>query len=213
MAMSAIDRAALEEWVPRTKVGRLVKEGKITSLKEIFDKNLPLLEPEIVDYLLPELKYERLDVNLVQKVTDAGRISRFRVVVVVGNGDGFVGVGSGKARQYLVALQKAIRNAKLNIIPVRRGCGSWECACGEPHSVPFTVKGKAGSVRIILKPAPKGTGLVAGDVAKKVLAMAGIKDVWTQTFGETRTTYNFAMAVLDALRNTYKFVTPYDWTR
>lgn len=213
MAMSAIDRAALEEWIPRTKVGRLVKEGKITSLKEIFDKNLPLLEPEIVDYLLPELKYERLDVNLVQKVTDAGRISRFRVVVVVGNGDGFVGVGSGKARQYLVALQKAIRNAKLNIIPVRRGCGSWECACGEPHSVPFTVKGKAGSVRIILKPAPKGTGLVAGDVAKKVLAMAGIKDVWTQTFGETRTTYNFAMAVLDALRNTYKFVTPYDWTR
>ncbi len=213
MAMSAIDRAALEEWVPRTKVGRLVKEGKITSLKEIFDKNLPLLEPEIVDYLLPELKYERLDVSLVQKVTDAGRISRFRVVVVVGNGDGFVGVGSGKARQYLVALQKAIRNAKLNIIPVRRGCGSWECACGEPHSVPFTVKGKAGSVRVVLKPAPKGTGLVAGDVAKKVLAMAGIKDVWTQTFGETRTTYNFAMAVLDALRNTYKFVTPYDWTR
>ena len=79
--------------------------------------------------------------------------------------------------------------------------------------MPFTVKGKAGSVRVVLKPAPKGTGLVAGDVAKKVLAMAGIKDVWTQTFGETRTTYNFAMAVLDALRNTYKFVTPYDWTR
>ncbi len=211
--MSAVDRVALEEWVPRTRVGRLVKEGKITSLKEIFDKNLPLLEPEIVDYLVPDLKYERLDVSLVQKVTDAGRVSRFRVVVVVGNGDGFVGVGSGKARQYLVAVQKAIRNAKLNIIPVRRGCGSWECACGEPHSVPFTVRGKTGSVRIILKPAPKGTGLVAGDVAKKVLAMAGIRDVWTQAFGETRTTYNFAMAVLDALRNTYKFVAPYDWAK
>ncbi|RLG73338.1 MAG: 30S ribosomal protein S5, partial [Thermoprotei archaeon] len=175
--------------------------------------NLPLLEPEIVDYLLPDLVYERIDVNLVQKVTDAGRVSRFRVVVVVGNGDGFVGIGSGKARQYLVALQKAIRNAKLNITPVRRGCGSWECACGEPHSVPFVVSGKAGSVRIILKPAPKGTGLVAGDVAKKVLSMAGIKDVWTQTFGETRTTYNFAMAVLDALKNTYKFISPFDWAK
>ncbi len=213
MAMSAVDRAALEEWVPRTRVGRLVKEGKITSLKEVFDKNLPLLEPEIIDYLLPELKYERLDVSLVQKVTDAGRVSRFRVVVVVGNGDGFVGVGSGKARQYLVAVQKAIRNAKLNIIPVRRGCGSWECGCGEPHSVPFTIRGKTGSVVVILKPAPKGTGLVAGDVAKKVLSMAGIKDVWTQAFGETRTTYNFAMAVLDALRNTYKFVAPHDWAK
>jgi len=211
--MNAVDKEALESWVPRTKVGRLVREGKITSLKEIFDRNLPLLEPEIVDYLLPDLVYERIDVNLVQKVTDAGRVSRFRVVVVVGNGDGFVGIGSGKARQYLVALQKAIRNAKLNITPVRRGCGSWECACGEPHSVPFVVSGKAGSVRIILKPAPKGTGLVAGDVAKKVLSMAGIKDVWTQTFGETRTTYNFAMAVLDALKNTYKFISPFDWAK
>ncbi len=213
MPMNAVDKEALESWVPRTKVGRLVREGKITSLKEIFDRNLPLLEPEIVDYLLPDLVYERIDVNLVQKVTDAGRVSRFRVVVVVGNGDGFVGIGSGKARQYLVALQKAIRNAKLNITPVRRGCGSWECACGEPHSVPFVVSGKAGSVRIILKPAPKGTGLVAGDVAKKVLSMAGIKDVWTQTFGETRTTYNFAMAVLDALKNTYKFISPFDWAK
>jgi len=211
--MNAVDKEALESWVPRTKVGRLVREGKITSLKEIFDRNFPLLEPEIVDYLLPDLVYERIDVNLVQKVTDAGRVSRFRVVVVVGNGDGFVGIGSGKARQYLVALQKAIRNAKLNITPVRRGCGSWECACGEPHSVPFVVSGKAGSVRIILKPAPKGTGLVAGDVAKKVLSMAGIKDVWTQTFGETRTTYNFAMAVLDALKNTYKFISPFDWAK
>jgi len=211
--MNAVDKEALESWVPRTKVGRLVREGKITSLKEIFDRNLPLLEPEIVDYLLPDLVYERIDVNLVQKVTDAGRVSRFRVVVVVGNGDGFVGIGSGKARQYLVALQKAIRNAKLNITPVRRGCGSWECACGEPHSVPFVVSGKAGSVRIILKPAPKGTGLVAGDVAKKVLSMAGIKDVWTQAFGETRTTYNFAMAVLDALKNTYKFISPFDWAK
>ena len=213
MPMNAVDKEALESWVPRTKVGRLVREGKITSLKEIFDRSLPLLEPEIVDYLLPDLVYERIDVNLVQKVTDAGRVSRFRVVVVVGNGDGFVGIGSGKARQYLVALQKAIRNAKLNITPVRRGCGSWECACGEPHSVPFVVSGKAGSVRIILKPAPKGTGLVAGDVAKKVLSMAGIKDVWTQTFGETRTTYNFAMAVLDALKNTYKFISPFDWAK
>ena len=213
MLRSAVDREALESWVPRTRVGKMVVEGKITSLKDIFDNNLPMLEPEIVDYLLPDLKYERIDVGIVQKVTDAGRVSRFRVVVVIGNGDGFVGVGAGKARQYLVALRKALRNAKLNITPVRRGCGSWECRCGEPHSVPFIVKGKSGSVVVTLKPAPKGTGLVAGDVAKAVLRMAGIKDVWTETLGETRTTLNFAKAVVEALRNTYKFVTPVDWLK
>uniref|UniRef100_A0A7J3XXK6 Small ribosomal subunit protein uS5 n=1 Tax=Thermogladius calderae TaxID=1200300 RepID=A0A7J3XXK6_9CREN len=213
MSSNAVDKAALEKWVPRTKVGKLVLEGKITSLKEIFDRNLPLLEPEIVDYLLPNLKYERIDAGLVQKMTDAGRRTRFRVIVVVGNEDGFVGVGLGKAKQYVEALNKAVRDAKLNIVPVRRGCGSWECRCGEPHSVPFTVVGKSGSVRVIIKPAPKGTGLVAGEVAKVVLRLAGIRDAWMDTFGETRTTVNFAKATVNALRNTYKFVTPLDWLR
>jgi len=211
--MPAVDKIALEKWIPRTRVGKMVVEGKITSLKEIFDRGLPLLEPEIVDYLLPDLKYIRLDIGIVQRMTDAGRRSRFRVVVVIGNENGFVGVGSGKAPQYLDALRKALRNAKLNITPVRRGCGSWECRCGEPHSIPFIVEGKSGSVRVILKPAPKGTGLAAGDVAKAVLKLAGVKDMWTQTFGETRTTINFAKAVANALRNTYKFVTSADWIR
>ncbi|MEM0378778.1 MAG: 30S ribosomal protein S5 [Thermosphaera sp.] len=213
MAMSAVDRASLEKWVPRTRVGKMVVEGKITSLKEIFDRNLPLLEPEIVDYLLPDLKYERIDAGIVQKMTDAGRRTKFRVVVVVGDGKGFVGVGSGKAKQYTDALAKAIRNAKLNITPIRRGCGSWECRCGEPHSVPFTVTGKSGSVEIIIKPAPKGTGLVAGDIGKVVLRMAGIRDAWTESFGETRTSLNFAKATLNALKNTYRFVTPVDWLK
>ncbi len=205
---------SIEEWVPKTKVGRMVKEGKITSLKEIFDMNLPIREPEIVDYLLgPELKHEIIDITLVQKQTDAGEISRFRVLIVVGNENGFVGLGLGKARQLRVAIEKALTDAKLNIIPVRRGCGSWECLCNEPHSVPFTVRGKAGSVEVMLKPAPKGTGLVAGDVAKVVLRYAGIRDVWTWTKGETRTTVNFAKAVYEALKNTYKLVTVYDWQR
>ena len=204
---------SVEEWQPRTYVGRLVKEGKITSIDEIFRRNLPILEPEIVDVLLPNLEHEVIDVSIVQKMTDAGRITRFRAVVVVGNRDGYVGLGKGKARQFRFAVEKAIRNAKLNIIPVRRGCGSWECSCGEPHTVPFTVRGKSGSVEIVLKPAPKGTGLVAGDVAKKVLALAGIRDVWSHTKGETRTSYNFARATYMALRNLYKFVTPLDWAR
>ncbi|MEZ0393965.1 MAG: 30S ribosomal protein S5 [Desulfurococcaceae archaeon] len=213
MSLPAIDKEALETWKPRTRVGKLVMEGKITSLKEIFDRNLPLLEPEIVDYLLPNLKYERLGVGLVQKMTDAGRRTKFRVVVVVGDENGFVGVGSGKAKQYVEALRKALRDAKLNITPVRRGCGSWECRCGEPHSVPFVVEGKSGSVRIVLKPAPKGTGLVAADAVKVIMRLAGIRDVWTETFGETRTTINLAKATHNALANTYKLVLPTDWLR
>ncbi len=206
-------RSQLSEWVPRTRLGRLVKEGKITSIDQIFANNLLIKEPEIVDYLLPDLKHEILDITLVQKMTDAGRVSRFRVLVVVGNGDGYVGLGLGKARQLRVAIEKALVDAKLNIIPVRRGCGSWECRCNEPHSVPFKVRGKSGSVEVELRPAPLGTGLVAGDVAKAVLRMAGIRDVWTWTRGETRTTINFAKAVFEALRNTNRFVTPYDWTK
>jgi len=200
-------------WIPKTQVGKMVKEGRITSIDEIFRRNLPILEPEIIDVLLPNLKMEIIDVTLVQKMTDAGRVSKYRATVAVGNEDGYVGVGKSKARQFRDSISKATRNAKLNITPVRRGCGSWECTCGEPHSVPFVVSGKSGSVTVILKPAPKGTGLVAGDVAKKILRLAGIKDVWVNSFGETRTSYNFARATYMALRNTYKIVTPMDWVR
>lgn len=202
---------SLEEWKPKTWIGRLVKEGKITSIDQIFELNLPIREVEIVDALLPNLEHEVVNINLVQRQTDAGEVSQFQVVVVVGNRDGYVGVGVGKAKQVRQAIEKAIVDAKLNIVPVRRGCGSWECSCNEPHSVPFKVEGKCGSVRVLLIPAPKGVGLVAGDAAKVVLRLAGIRDVWTRTKGETRTTINFVKAVYDALRKTYAFKTPDMW--
>ncbi len=199
----------LEEWVPKTRIGRLVAEGKITSIDQIFEMNLPIKEPEIVLHLLGDrLKHEVVNLNLVQRQTDAGEVGRFQAMVVVGDEDGHVGVGLGKAKQVRVAIEKATIDALKNIIPVRRGCGSWECSCNEPHSVPFKVWGKSGSVRILLIPAPKGVGLVAGEAAKVVLRLAGIKDVWTFTRGRTRTTINFVKATYDALRKTYKFVLP-----
>lgn len=198
-------------WVPRTEVGRMVAEGKIKSIEEIFARNLPIREVEIVDTLLPDLKFEVLNVNFVQRQTDSGEVSQYQVTVAVGNENGFVGVGMGKSRQIGTAIDKAVKRAKLSIIPVRRGCGSWECLCGEPHSVPFRVEGKSGSVRIVLLPAPKGVGLVASDVAKVVLRLAGIQDVWTRSFGETRTTHNMAKAVYNALMQTYKFYSPDTW--
>ncbi|MCD6592010.1 MAG: 30S ribosomal protein S5 [Thaumarchaeota archaeon] len=202
---------SLENWVPRTKVGRMVKEGKITSIAEIFANNLRITEVEIVDYLLPGLEQEVLDINLVQKQTAAGERSRFRAIAIVGNRDGYVGLGTGKAVHVVSAIEKAVKNAKLNIIPVRRGCGSWECACGAPHSLPTKVEGKRGSVRIELIPGPRGLGIVAGEAARIVLELAGVEDVWTRTYGETRTTLSFAGATFEALKNTNKIVLPSMW--
>jgi len=157
---------------------------------------------------LPDLEDEVVDVNMVQRMTDSGRRTKFRVVVVVGNKNGYVGIGQAKDREVGMAIRKAVEKAKLNIIEVNRGCGSWECGCGTPHSLPFKVTGKCGSVRITLKPAPRGVGLAVGNVAKVVLRLAGIKDVWGFTKGETRTTINFAKAVYDALKNTTIYKVP-----
>ncbi|MCD6514464.1 MAG: 30S ribosomal protein S5 [Candidatus Odinarchaeota archaeon] len=204
---------SLDEWVPRTKLGRLVREGHITSIDEIFQQALPIREAEIIDILLPNLREEVVDINLVQKQTDAGELSKFKVTVVVGNENGYIGIGEGKAREIGPAIRIAIRDAKMNIVPVRLGCGSWECGCGTPHSVPFRVEGKAGSVRVVLFPAPRGTGLVAADTIKVVLRLAGVKDIRSFSKGHTKTTVNFVKATYNALKNTYKIVAPYDWTR
>jgi small subunit ribosomal protein S5 len=191
-----------EEWVPQTRLGKLVQEGQITSMDEVFDSGLPVRESQIIDILLPDLEDEVLDINMVQRMTDSGRRVKFRATVIVGNGNGFVGLGQAKDVQVGPAIRKAISNAKINIIKVKRGCGSWECACGLEHTVPSQVRGKAGSVLVELKPAPRGLGLAAGDTARKVLEKAGIKDVWTRTEGTTRTTLNFAKATFNALENT-----------
>ncbi len=187
------------QWIPKTKLGRMVREGKIKTMSEALKTGLPLREPEIVDILLPELNDEVIDVNMVQRMTDSGRRVKFVITVAVGNNDGFVGFGQAKGKEVGSSIRKAIDNAKLNIIEIKRGCGSWECGCGKPHTVPFSVKGKSGSVEITLKPAPRGLGLATGNVAKKILTLAGIKDCWAFTRGKTKTTVNYAKAVFNAL--------------
>lgn len=190
-----------EAWVPQTRLGKLVQEGQITSMDEAVESGLPIRESNIIDILLPDLEDEVLDINMVQRMTDSGRRVKFRATVIVGNGNGFVGLGQAKDVQVGPAIRKAISNAKINIIKVKRGCGSWECGCGLEHTVPSEVRGKVGSVVVVLKPAPRGLGLAAGDTARKVLEKAGIKDVWTRTEGTTRTTLNFAKATFTALQN------------
>ena len=185
-------------WVPRTKLGKQVAEGKITSLDEIFQMGLKLREPEIVKALLPDLKSEVVSVGIVQKQTDAGELTRFRAVVAVGNGNGFFGVGKGKAAQMKASIDKATNDALLNVIPVQLGCGSWECRCGNRHSVPYRIVGKAGSVSVELLPGPRSLGTVAGPALTNLLALAGVKDVWVRTFGSTDTLSSLANAVYDA---------------
>ncbi len=203
----------LEAWVPRTKLGKMVRDGHVTSVEEIFTDGLKIREPEIVDVLLPDLEEEVININLVQQQTDAGEKSRFKAIVAAGNRDGFIGLGAGKAKQVRTAIEKAAVDARLNIVLVRRGCGSWECGCGRPHSLPFEVRGKCGSVEVLLVPGPRGLGVVASEVAKVILGLAGVKDCWTRSFGSTRTVPSFAYAVFDGLRQTYSLVTRAEWVR
>ena len=123
-------------------------------------------------------------------------------MAVVGDGNGHVGIGEGEAMETLPARDKAIRKAKLNIIKVQRGCASFDCNCSEKHTVPFKVAGKSGSARVELIPAPQGTGLVVANELKKILKFAGIKDIYSKTFGKARTTFNLAKACIDALQKT-----------
>ena len=185
-------------------MGIKVRSGEIKNIDELMKYSSPIKEIEIIDALLPDLDEEIIDVGRVQRTTDSGRRMRFRVVTAVGNKNGYIGVGKAKGKEAGPTIRKAIKKAKLNIKSVKRGCGSWECGCGELHSVPFRVVGKCGSIKVFLSPAPKGAGLVSGEIARKILALAGIKDAWVHTEGYTRTSINFAFAVLNALENTKK---------
>ncbi|MDR0913473.1 MAG: 30S ribosomal protein S5 [Methanobrevibacter sp.] len=193
-----------DEWEPKTELGKKVKAGEITDIDEIFEKGLPIMELGIIDTLLPDLEEEVMDVNLVQRMHKSGRKVNFRVIVAVGNKNGYVGLGQGKSREVGPAIRKAVDDAKYNIIKVRRGCGDWGCVCGKEHTVPFKVSGKTGSVKVTLIPAPAGLGLAVGNVGKTILSLAGIADVWSNTSGQTQTTVNYANAVFDALKELSK---------
>ncbi|MFH1240528.1 MAG: 30S ribosomal protein S5 [Candidatus Diapherotrites archaeon] len=193
----------LIKWVAKTKLGKMVQNEEIKSLDEVFAKNMKILEPEIVDTLL-SLEEEMVDFKKTSRVVRAGRKFSFRVTMLVGDKNKYVGYGTAKDVERFPAMRKAVRKAKLNLVEVKKGCGSWECTCGAEHSVPFEVEGKCASVHVRLIPAPKGVGLVAGDNIKKVLEMAGLKDVWTKTSGNTRTKLNFVIAAVDALSKTGK---------
>lgn len=191
--------AALRAWVPRTRLGRMVTNGEILTYEQALATGFPIREVEIVDALLPDLEDDVLSVNMIQRMTDSGRRVRFNVLCAVGNGDGYVGLSLCKGKEVASTIQKAISQAKLSLIPVYRGNGSWESAEGPGNSIPFKVTGRSGSTRVTLLPAPSGKGLVIGDYGRRVLTLAGVTDVWSRSSGQTRSTINFAKATFNAL--------------
>jgi len=196
--------ADLENWVPITELGNKVKKEEIKDLDEIFDKNQKIMEPEIVDFLIKDIKEKLMDTTKTSYVRMSGRKYNYRCAVLIGDGHKYLGFGIGKDKDRWNAATKAARLARLNLIRVKKGCGSWECLCGTEHTVPFNVEGKTGSVRVKLMPAPLGTGLVVSEVIKPVLEFCGIKDVWSRSIGQTCTKINVISSTIDALRKTYK---------
>ena len=198
-------------WNPKTEIGLKVKNKEIVNIDEILTKGQTILEEQIVDQLLDtetELllvgqskgKFgggQRRVFRQTQKKTKEGNKPRFTTMAVIGDKNGHIGLGYGKSKETVLAREKAIRNSKLNIFVLRRGSGSWESRSLEPHSIPFAVEGKCGSVIVKLMPAPKGTGLCIEKECAKVLELAGIKDIWSKTFGQTKNKINMLKALAE----------------
>ncbi|MEZ4357573.1 MAG: 30S ribosomal protein S5 [Eubacteriales bacterium] len=142
-----------------------------------------------IDENANELKEKLVAVNRVAKVVKGGRNFRFTALVVVGDENGHVGAGMGKAAEIPDAIKKAVQKAKRNLIDVP--------IVGT--TIPHEVLGKFGRGKVLLLPAQEGTGVIAGGPARAVLEMAGVKDIKTKSYG-TNTPVNCVKATIEGLR-------------
>ena len=131
-------------------------------------------------------------INRVSKVVKGGKRFRFAVLVVVGDGLSQVGTGIGKAKEIAEAVRKGIEKAKKNMVTVRHA-GS---------TIPHPVVGEFGAARVLLKPCPEGTGVIAGGVVRAIMELGGVKDVVTKVTGRTANAINIANATLEAIKIT-----------
>ena len=136
------------------------------------------------------LREKMIQVNRVTKVVKGGRIMGFAALTVVGDGDGRVGMGKGKAREVPLAVQKAMDQARRNMVKVSLKNGS----------VHHNIRGEHGAAKVLLAPAPAGTGIIAGGPMRAVFEVLGITDVVAKSHGSSNP-YNLVRATLDALKN------------
>lgn len=204
-----------KKWEPKTNLGKKVIEGKYGSIFEVVKSGEKIMETEITDFLEPNINMEFVNIGQAkgkfgggkrktskstQKITREGGKMSFSMCALTGNKNGVVGLGFGKAKETVPSREKCIKKAKQNLIIIRRGCGDWGCFCGTSHSIPYEVVGKSGSVTVKLIPAPKGTGLIVENELKKMLELAGIKDIWSKTYGNRKNKTNLMRAGFDALK-------------
>jgi len=136
------------------------------------------------------MREKMIAVNRVTKVVKGGRILGFAALTVVGDGDGKVGMGKGKSKEVPAAVQKAMEEARrnLNKVPLKNG------------TIHHTVLGHHGAARVMMAPAPKGTGIIAGGPMRAVFEVVGITDIVAKSHGSSNP-YNMVRATLDALSN------------
>ena len=202
-----------EIWKPKTKLGKKVANGEITDIVEALEYDRPIMEPEIADQLV-DLDEEVILIGgtpgkgggmrrTVSKRTarmhKSGARYSSNAMTVLGDRNRVIGLGVGESEDTRASIEDANREAKLNLIKVPKGNGSWEDTGEDNSSIPFAVEGKSGSVTVELQPAPRGTGLACSDEVKKIMELAGIENVWVQTRGTTQTRENLTRATFKAL--------------
>ena len=139
-----------------------------------------------------ELQERVVAINRVSKVVKGGKRFRFAVLVVVGDGSSQVGTGIGKAKEIAEAVRKGIEKAKKNLVSVKH----------DGDTIPHPVVGEFGAARVLLKPSPAGTGVIAGGVVRAIMELGGVKDVVTKVTGRTSNAINVAHATLEAIKIT-----------